>query len=62
MSKNEIFAKANTMAQANTDGYILVILFLYQLSNLSTFPKKSVNPEQKKKRALPIDPPEANSL
>jgi hypothetical protein len=62
MSREEILEKANNMAQANTAGYIRAILFLYQLSNLSAFPKKSVNPEQKKKRAFPIDPPEANSL
>jgi hypothetical protein len=50
------------MAHAKTAGYIRAILFLYQLSNLSAFPENKVNPEQKKKRAFPMDPPVANNL
>jgi hypothetical protein len=59
---NEVLEKANIIAHAKTDGYIRAILFLYQLSNLSVFPKNIAKPEQKKKRAFPIDPPVAKTL
>jgi hypothetical protein len=59
---NAILEKANIIAQAKTAGYIRAILFLYQLSNLSAFPKNKVKPEQKKKRAFPMEPPVARIL
>jgi hypothetical protein len=60
MLLEEIPTKASIIAHANTDGYIRLILLLYQLSNLSFLPKNKVNPEQKKKSAFPIEPPVAN--
>lgn len=46
-----------SIAHAKTVGYILLILRLYQLSNLGVEPRNSVNPEMKKNRESPIAPP-----
>ena len=46
-----------------TEGYILFILLLYQLSNLMLFLlNNSVYPEQKRNKVSPITPPSCQNL